>query len=199
MAYKVKFYRLASEVFQGNDSFEFSYNSLRFTLLYGINPHNEEKHCLIFIKFNTQQELLLDIDGMFRVETSLPTRFKEIREFFEVPYSRNGNGFNLFNLYKDIDANIRVASKRKQNRSQVTHSYHFPNPDAIYYHGLIRHDVNGDGHNVSVGNRDKTRHLLPDLYEMIKTKNVSVRYTDERNDAFSETKTRFLQDINKHK
>ncbi|WP_156321569.1 DUF6037 family protein [Lacticaseibacillus saniviri] len=161
--------------------------------MYGFQLGSEAKRRLIFNEFNSQEELSLNIDDEFKVNTFLPEQYYEIREFFEIETMPDSTTFKLFDLYRAIDGGIHVYILRIDNRTQVSRAYGFPNPHAIYYNGMIRHDLNGDGKHASDANKAKVKHLLPTLYEMIKDRNISVRFSSET--GKTETRTQYRTDM----
>lgn len=194
MGYQFTFYHLRKEVQTGNDSFDFRYNHLKFTLFYGFVKGSQDKHALIFMKFHTVEQLVLEINDNFQIETYIPDLYVKIKNFFEVK-SGNGSKFNLFDLYRDIDKDIHVIVPKKMDRSEIIRAYQLPDPDAIYYDGLVRHDANGDGKHTRPANRQKVQKLLPELYDVIKTRDISVRFSPTKHK--NESLRQYYSDLEK--
>ncbi|GAB2022026.1 hypothetical protein RyT2_11000 [Pseudolactococcus yaeyamensis] len=151
---------------------------------------------LYFAKVGTQEELLLDIDDNFSIETyTEKDLYAKLISFFEIKYDPN-NRFKPFNLFKYIDENSKPRKfNTTQNREMVTRLYKLNNPDAIYYYSMVNWNTSKSGKRYSKENRDKVKKLLPNLFELIKDKNISVRFTDQPKNAETE-KTQYLDDLN---
>ena len=171
-------------------SFDFKYNKLEFTLLLIIN-NNE----LFFLKKGTTETFSLEIID-FEIDNYFSSNYSEACNFFGIKYSENSNErFKPEHLINAINYNsIYREHLPDDTRKQINRRYNLENPDAIYYQRLIDHAKFGNKNHFSPENREKVRILLPEFYERIKFKNISIGFTDEPSYKKTE-KTKLVKDI----
>lgn len=158
-------------------SFDFKYNKLEFTLLLIIN-NNE----LFFLKKGTTETFSLEIID-FIIDSYFSANYSEACDFFEIKYSENSNErFKPGHLIDAINHNsIYKEHLPDETRRQINRKYTLENPDAIYYYRFYDHIKNGGKTTHSDKNREKVRILLPELYERLKGKDVSIGFTADIN------------------
>lgn len=175
--------------------FEFRFKGNRFTLLFTAEIENR---ILFFVKAGTQETFNLPIQNSFNIETYLSKeKLREFRKFFDIPYSVNAtHNFNPSEVIKTIDANIRPVQRAGMNRTEIASAYRVENPNAIYFDALYDWDALGNGKRYSVKNRAKVEKLIPKLFEQIKDRNITVRFTENPKDSHAE-ETAIRLEINK--
>ncbi|MFB2516117.1 DUF6037 family protein [Lysinibacillus sp. OTC-L20] len=165
--------------------FEFHFIGNRYTLLFIAEVKNR---ILFFVKAGTQLTFELPIENNFNIDTYLPIeKLREFREFFEIPYNPNAKQrFNPSEVIKTIDANISPVQRAGMNRTEIAVAYRVENPHAIYFDSLIDWDALGNGKHYTVKNRAKVEKLIPRLFEQIKDRNITVRFTETPKDLDTE-------------
>lgn len=161
---------------QGYYYFEFNYKSKKYTLLYKGRDTNKPAS-IIILKPKTQSDLILNLISDFKIDAHNPNQFLEIKNFFEVQDDGSKYKWNLLDLFRHIDNHLRI----KRNPDENERSYYrksLPNPNAIYFKCLVSHENNGKKR--SIGNYQKVKEYLPDLIPYIENRNVSVRFTSDR-------------------
>ncbi|PIC83025.1 DUF6037 family protein [Sporosarcina sp. P1] len=179
IAHNLKHYYESEMVPNGSVSqlFEFHFEKNRFTLLFIAEDENRN---LFFVKAGTQETFNLPIQNNFNIVTFLSfEELSKLRNFFEIPYSKNPTSkFKPSDLIKTIDTNVRPVQRAGMNRAEIAGAYCVENPNAIYFDALYDWETIGNGKHYSVKNRAKVEKLIPELFEQIKNRNVSVRFTE---------------------
>lgn len=175
--------------------FEFRFEGNRFTLLFIAEVENR---ILFFVKAGTQETFNLPIQNNFNIDTYLSKeKLREFRMFFDIPYRANAtHNFNPSEVIKTIDANIRPVHRAGMNRAEIAGAYRVENPNAIYFDALYDWDALGNGKHYSVKNRAKVEKLIPELFEQIKDRNITVKFTENPKDLHTE-ETAIRLEINK--
>ncbi|ELY1999569.1 hypothetical protein SL042_002213 [Enterococcus faecalis] len=160
--------------------FDFSYQNKKYTLLFSF-VNEQDKAVILFAKVGTQNTLTLPIDHDFTVATFISKqKYKELKLFFEIPYSLDSPPFKPIELFKTIDSSLKYrpisSSDSRQERSSI---YRVQNPNAIYYNYMIDWDLKSGNRHYSQFNRQKVQVLIPDLFNKIRDKNISVFFQEE--------------------
>lgn len=107
----------------------------------------------------------------------------KLENFFNIKSRINANKkFNLLDFFKYLDNNLKPIGENSISRKDKAYLYRLEEPEAIFYKTMILWDIihiknNTLKGNVTAQNRSKVQSLLPDLYNRIKDKNISVRFT----------------------
>ncbi|EMF0110316.1 DUF6037 family protein [Enterococcus mundtii] len=168
--------------------FDFSYNNKKYTLLFTyINKQDQAE--IFFTKVGTQSTLSLPISQKFSINTFFDKQtYKNLRLFFEVPYVLDGPPFRPIELFQTIDSGLKFKSIDKTtSREERSSLYRVPNPHAIYYNYMIDWDLHKGDKHYSQFNRQKVQVLIPELYERIRNRNISVFFQDEPLNSKAET------------
>ena len=172
--------------------FDCSYNEVPFSML--ITTDEQDVISLYFIKVGTREELSFDIDNNFSINTYVDDLYSKLIEFFNIQYNDN-HCFRPFEFFLYIDRNAKLRPFNKTlSRFDTTKIYKLNNPDAVYYHSMVNWDNTSSKKHFSKENRDKVKKLLPQLFEHIKDKNISVRFTNQSKAHETEEK-QYLDDI----
>lgn len=172
--------------------FDCSYNNIEFSIL--ITTDEEDVISLYFIKIGTREELAFDIDNSFSINTYVDDLYNKLIKYFNIQYNENQR-FRPFELFLHIDRNAKFRPFNESLKRYVTTKlYKLNKPDAIFYHSMVNWDKTNSQKHYSKENRDKVKKLLPQLFEHIKNKNISVRFTNQPKDTLSEEE-QYLKDI----
>lgn len=158
-------------------SFDFKYNKLEFTLLLILS-----KDELFFLKKGTTETFSLEIID-FEIDNYFSDNYSKACEFFEIKYSENSSErFKPGHLIDAINYNsIYKEYLPDDTRKQINNKYNLEDPDSIYYYSIRDHAKYGNKSHYSPENREKVRILLPELYERIKNRNISIGFTSDPN------------------
>lgn len=176
-----KFFRLAN-FFKNNSEtiklFNFSFNSKKFSLLC-----KTYETALVFGKIGTVESFILPISSDFKTPLFLEReKFKELCHFFELKYDPNVK-VKPFDIFKTIDGLLTEKLLPEDTpRKEIVRAYQLEEPENIYFGGFIHWKTR----HVSEENRNKTKLLLPEVYEQIKNLNVSVRFIAIKKDIETE-------------
>lgn len=178
--------------------FEFNFLNNHFTLLFTITIEYDEQtkiEPLVFAKVNTQEIFELSFDNKFFAQHNLSvTKYKEMVRFFEIPYNPNAErGFSPFEFLRDqVDVNLNAIVTKKYSRSNLASIYYMENPNAIYYKTMKNWEVLNlakpisEHKHVTSKNKIKVQHFLPDLYSIIKDRDITVVFTETPKDETTE-------------
>ncbi len=160
--------------------FPFTKNKVDIDVFFDIKD-NPFKLGFLVMKSNFQ--LWIDVRQGFIISTVLdPKDYKKLTDLLGLrydpanPFSTN-SFFDEFN--KRIPASIPFTKRDHQNRL-ILYSHSIEDQDKLYFDGLIDWDKLGSDQNRSFKNLEKTRLLFPQLYNLIKHRNISVRYSVTR-------------------
>lgn len=175
-------------------TFDFTFNNVNCTILLDMSRKeiSDSALDLYFLKKGTQESLSVPMSEDFYVKAHDWDKYIEIKKFFNIRSENNSKRkFNLFDFFKYVDKHMEPVSEKNMNRRERAQFYRVEEPDAIFYKTMILWDVvhkknNTQKGNVTARNRAKVQKLLPDLYERIKNKNITVRFTSENLDEKKE-------------
>lgn len=91
--------------------------------------------------------------------------------------------------FRQLDTNTT-----REDRSTL---YRLPNPDAIYYNYMVNWDITNPGKHCSQFNKQKVQILIPDLYQTIRDRNITVYFREEPLNEFAE-KNAIRIDVSNH-
>lgn len=177
--------------------FDFQYRDNKFTMLFTIEieSNKPEKRELLFVKVGTQETFHFDIDNNFNAKTylSIP-ELNRFKNFFDIPFSFDPkNKFKVSKFLLEIDQKIKPVNYKSVPRTTISAAHRLENPNAVYYDSAVnwttRNKENPDKKpmHVTGKNRIKVEKLLPQLYKQIKTKDITIYFTETPKDSLTET------------
>lgn len=168
------------------DSFTFEYKKQNYIVLVKLYKDDEKKpkYGLLKVEFleseNFNKSLLVHANS-----NGLMVDVKLLREYFNIEYSHNlGNILEQFNhlLSKHIPTEV-IEGKSSIEQTAMVNSLSLSdseNPKKVYCYKVKR---NPEGQKRSQFNDNKTRILRKELYEQLKTRNISFCYSENVEDA----------------
>ncbi|MEE4199012.1 MAG: DUF6037 family protein [Bacteroidales bacterium] len=162
----------------------FSYvkNSIKFDVFFdiGYSPFR-----IGFLVLNSDFQLWLDIRLGFYINTKLNKKdFYKLIDILGIN-SDPDNPFSTTLFFEEFNNKIPPKFKdiaHKERAMIISRIKDIEEEDKIYYKGLIDWEKSENG-NRRCENLEKTRLLYPKLYYQIKDKNISVRYTSNKEEA----------------
>lgn len=171
---------------RGKDYAIFDYNhsiKIKLIILFDIktNPFS-----LLLIKKHSTQTLLLDIQRGFMLDTLLPPeQYKCLLQILEIKPGIT-KSFSTKEFFQKLNSKIPTYIHSyildDKTRIAISCSKNFEEKDKIFICGYIDWDEIKNGKTYTQANREKTRILYPDVYEKIKDKNISIKYTANKKD-----------------
>lgn len=162
--------------------FKYTKNKVDFDIFFDIdcNPFK-----IGFLVLNSNFELWLNIKSGFIINIFLDkATLTKLIKVLNLKYDAD-NKFSTKNFFEDFNSKIpnefRFITKQELLRL-INSTYDIEEPEKIYYNGLLDWDKINNGRNRKEKNLEKTRLLYPKLYERIKNKNISVRYSTVKNE-----------------
>lgn len=159
--------------------FEITYNKINLKLLFDIstNPFS-----LLIVRKRTDLYIKLDVKPYFEINTSLSTEnYQKLVKILELKPDKS-NPFKTSNFFEELNMKIPDKIDKKYKSEGVINILQknkgIEDNEGIYILGFIDWDKTNTNNNVRKYNREKTKKLYPEIYERIKDKNISVRYTD---------------------
>jgi len=162
--------------------FRFIKNGVEFDIFFdiGVAPYK-----LGFLIIGEDFELWLKVEKGFIIDTNLSKEdYKRLVDVLGLKYDKE-NKFSTFAFFEEFNNKIPTSIPDRPKRQVINLFVRFFNleeNDKLYYDGIIEWDKTETPKRRSPENLEKTRLLLPDLYESIKNKNISVRYSATRKD-----------------
>lgn len=162
--------------------FNYVKNSVKFDIFFdiGCNPFR-----IGFLVLNSNFQLWLDIKTGFYINTKLDKDdLYNLIEVLGIKYDPN-NHFSTNQFFEEFNNKIPHKFKNIEHTEKakiVSKIKDIEEEDKIYYLGLIDWEKLESG-NRRFKNLEKTRLLYPKLYYRIKDKNISVRYTSNKEEA----------------
>ena len=114
----------------------------------------------------------------FKIETSLSTdKYNLLRKILNIPKGKN-SPFSTNAFFSELNSIFpsKLSESGKIDNNILNKIYNFEESDKYEYDGLIDWSKSNSGKHHTVRNHEKTRILYPDIYDMIKGKDISVRY-----------------------
>lgn len=161
--------------------FKYTKNNIDFDVFFdiGVKPF---KIGLLLINNNFQ--LWINLDNDFMINPYLSNiEFKSLIRVLNLKYDPN-NKFSTIKFFEDFNSKIPnefKTIKKKELQNLIITIYNIEEENKVYYNGLIDWSKVNNGKKKTKKNIEKTRLLYPKLYERIKEKNISVRYTINKN------------------
>lgn len=160
--------------------FDYCHNKIKLIAMFdiGVDPFQ-----LLLIKRGTQLTLSFNIKRGFILDAFLsPEDYERLKEILEIPKTPKGeNPFQPSEFFKELNEKIPSTLLEYTQSSEVKRilARHY-NPqeeeNKIYVLGMIDWTTKTKG-SYTKENREKTRILYPEIYQAIKDKNISIKYT----------------------
>lgn len=161
--------------------FKYTKNKVDFDIFFDIgnNPFK-----IGFLVINDDFQLWLDIKTGFVINPFLDkTDLNKLIKVLNLKYDPE-NKFSTKVFFEEFNSRIPNDFrfiKKQELPKLVNYVYNIEESEKIYYNGIIDWDKVNNGNNRQESNLEKTRLLYPKLYEQIKDKNISVRYSITKN------------------
>lgn len=172
--------------------FDYKHNQIKLIILFDTKP---QPFSLLLCKRYSSQSLLLDIKQGFMLNPFLsPEQYKILLQMLEI--QSGATKFLTSVFFQELDSKIPSQTcdyeMDTELRKIISYAKNFEDKDKLFLYGYIDWDKTGSGKQYTQANRDKTKILYPSVYNAIKDKNISVRYTNdskcEKNQVFSDLK-----------
>ena len=166
--------------------FKYTKNKVDFDILFDVGKIPFK---IGFLVLNNNFQLWIDIKNGFIINPFLnKTDLVELFEILNLKYDPE-NKFSTKKFFHDFNSKIpndfRLL-KTLELSKLISSTYDIDEPNKMYYNGIIDWDKVNNGNNRQDKNLEKTRLLYQKLYEQIKDKNISVRYSQKRNTKLEE-------------
>ncbi len=162
--------------------FKFTKNKIDFDIFFdiGISPYK-----IGFLVINSNFQLWLKVLPRFNIDPFLKkAELNSLIKVLNLKFDPD-NKFSTKNFFEEFNSKIpndfRFVKKQELPKL-VNYVYEIEESEKIYYNGIIDWDKVNNGNNRQESNLEKTRLLYPKLYEQIKDRNISVRYSPTKND-----------------
>lgn len=161
--------------------FKYTKNKIDFDIFFdiGTNPFK-----IGFLVLNDDFQLWINIKNGFIINPFLAKNdLNKLVEILNLKYNPN-NKFSTKKFFEEFNSKIPKEFRfiKKQDLPRLINStYDIEDSEKMYYNGIIDWDHINNSNNRQEKNLEKTRLLYPNLYERIKDKNISVRYSKVRN------------------
>jgi hypothetical protein len=175
------------------DVFDYTNNNIEFSILFDIET--KPYFNLTIIKKKSDLFLTFDIENGYIIETNISKdKYNLLKRMLEIN-PPTSNPFSTFNFFQDINSKIPSCISRKPlSKHTIARIYSVEEPDLVYIKTLINWQAHPQsGRHCSPENKEKTKKLYRELYEQIKDKDISVKYTDQNIMAEDEAITRYLK------
>ncbi|EFB6939737.1 hypothetical protein HGL76_001757, partial [Campylobacter coli] len=164
--------------------FNYTHNRIELEIMFDINP---KPFKLLIIKKYSNKTLLLDILNGFKLDIFLSKeKYQILLDILDI----KGGGatpFSTKKFFEELNSAIPSAIVQYDLNSNLRHIIsqikNFEDADLIYVKHLIDWNKINSGKHVSQKNRDKTEYLYPDIFKIIKDKNISVVYTNNKDSS----------------
>ncbi|MBZ7954980.1 hypothetical protein H2270_01225 [Campylobacter sp. RM17709] len=160
--------------------FNYVHNKVELEIMFDIGS---EIFKLLIIKKYSNITLLLDISKGFILDIFLSKeKYQILLDILDIKSGGN-NPFSTKKFFLELNNAIPPFAKQynldNNLRYKISQANQLEEANLIYVKGLIDwNKVNSNKH-VTVRNREKTKYLYPDIFELIKDKNISVVYTND--------------------
>ncbi|MBR2112879.1 MAG: hypothetical protein IJ950_08190 [Helicobacter sp.] len=159
--------------------FKYNHNTIELEILFDINRN---PFGLLIIKQYSNLTLLLDIKTGFELDVFLTReKYQVLREILEIKSGKT-NSFSTKKFFEELNNAIPSCVKEykidNNLRYIISQVKNLDKAHLIYVKCLIDWSKTESGKHVSDENREKTKYLYPDIFELIKDKNISVVYTN---------------------
>lgn len=157
--------------------FPFTKNKIEFDVFFDIE---KTPFRLGFLVIKSNFQLWLNVTRGFNISTVLDREdYKRLKDLLGLKYDP-ANPFSTTSFFEEFNKKIPAVIPviNSEHRKQlILYSYSIEERDRLFYAGLYEWDKLGSDKKRSLENLEKTRLLLPELYNQIKDRNVSVRYS----------------------
>lgn len=161
------------------DVFDFTKNNISFNVLFDINSTPFK---LIIIKKRSSEYIKIDVLNGFTINPQLNSeQYNTLVSMLELRY-QEGNPFSTITFFEELNQGIPATiSKIEIGKNTIATIYQCEEAEKV----LIREIRDWDKYphlnkTCSAENKEKTRILYPEIYEQIKDKNISVFYTNKK-------------------
>jgi len=162
--------------------FKYTKNKVDFDIFFDIG---DTPYKIGFLVLNNDFQLWIDLSKGFIINPILkPEDFKKLVRILKLKFDPN-NKFSTKVFFEDFNSKIPTEFrfvKKDELPKIITSIKDIEDSNKIYYNGQIDWDKINNGNKRQPVNLEKTRLLYPELYLQIKDKNISVRYSDVKND-----------------
>lgn len=160
--------------------FDYRHNKIELIALFdiGVDPFR-----LLLIKKGTQLTLSLNVKYGFILDIFLSSEnFERLKEILEIPKMPKGEfSFKTSKFFKEFNEKIPSTlpeyTQSPELKQILARHYNSQEEEKkIYVLGMIDWTTKTKG-SYTKENREKTRILYPEIYQAIKDKNISIKYT----------------------
>lgn len=170
--------------------FDYKHNHIKLEILFDINT---QPFKLLIIKQCSNLTLLLDIKTGFELDIFLTQeKYQILIEMLEIKSGKT-NPFSTKKFFEELNNAIPLQAEKYQMNNNlryiISQTNKLDEADLIYVKCLRDWSKTKSNKHVSEKNREKTKYLYPDIFEIIKDKNISVVYTgDEKYSHYTNIK-----------
>jgi hypothetical protein len=163
--------------------FPFTTNNVNFDIFLDID---KVPFRLGFLVSKSNYQLWLEVKNGFLIDTNLPKeKYYELIKLLNLKTDKD-NPFSTVAFFEQFNNQI-PKTLIKYDKDYIRNiilavSPNIEEKDKIYYLGIKDWDKINNGNHRSPKNLEKTRLLYPELYLSIKDKDVSVKYTSNKNE-----------------
>ncbi|NVO09067.1 MAG: hypothetical protein HXX16_03805 [Bacteroidales bacterium] len=178
-------YPIYKELLAKNETycvFKFTKNKVGFDVFFDIG---QTPYKLGFLVIGNNFQLWLNIERGFVIDTNLKKAdYKRLTEILGLKFNKD-NKFSTFAFFEEFNAKIPTSIPNIPERhikNVLVKYFKVEDEDKLYYDGYIDWDKTNIKKGRKPKNLEKTRLLFPMLYNSIKNKNISIKYTATPND-----------------
>ncbi|EAK9986034.1 hypothetical protein A9372_07895 [Campylobacter jejuni] len=161
--------------------FNYTHNRIELEIMFDINP---EPFKLLIIRKHSNKTLLLDILNGFKLDIFLSKeKYQILLDILDI----KGGGtipFSTKKFFEELNSAIphQVMQYNLSNnlRYIISQVNNLDEANLVYIKCLIDWSKKENNKHVTEKNRKKTKYLYPDVFEIIKDKNISVVYTNNK-------------------
>ncbi|HEF1622227.1 TPA: hypothetical protein R8T64_000118 [Campylobacter lari] len=161
--------------------FNYTHNRVELEIMFDINP---KPFKLLIIKKYSNKTLLLDILNGFKLDIFLSKeKYQILLDILDIK-GADTTPFSTKKFFEELNSAIphQVIQYNLNNnlRYIISQVNNFDEANLVYIKCLKDWSKNKNNRHVTEKNRKKTKYLYPDVFEIIKDKNISVVYTNNK-------------------
>ena len=178
-------YSIYKELLAKNETycfFNFTKNKVEFDVFFDIE---KTPYKLGFLIVGNNFQLWLNVERGFIIDINLKNEdYKRLINILGLKFSKD-NKFSTFAFFEEFNTKIPASIPNIPERhikNLLVKYLKLEEGDKLYYDGYIDWDKTNIKKGRRLKNLEKTRLLFPMLYNSIKNKNISIKYTATPND-----------------
>lgn len=160
--------------------FDYRHNKIQLVILFDTKT---TPFSLLLIKKYSTKTLTLDIECGFNLNTFLGDKYQLLLQILEIQGGET-NPFKPTVFFQKLNTNIPTDTHHykldDETRKVISCAKNFGEKDKVLICGYIDWGKSKNSKTYTQANREKTKILHPDVYAKIKDKNISIKYTDKK-------------------